>query len=69
VRYQQGGVQAAFSDAVFDRKEAELAVKLSAAYFDALFSMERLALTDAEISAYRRSANWPSGVARVARGR
>ena len=53
VRYQQGGIQAAFSDAVFDRKEAELAVKLSGAYFDALFSMERLALTDAEISAYQ----------------
>ncbi len=53
VRYQQGGVQAAFSDAVFDRKEAELAVKLSSAYFEVLFSMERLALTDAEIAAYR----------------
>ncbi len=53
VRYQQGGVQAAFSDAVFDRKEAELAVKLSSAYFEVLFSMERLALTDAEISAYK----------------
>jgi protease secretion system outer membrane protein len=53
VRYQQGGIQAAFSDAVFDRKEAELVVKLSGAYFDALFSMERLALTDAEISAYQ----------------
>lgn len=53
VRYQQGGVQAAFSDAVFDRKEAEMAVKLSGAYFEALFSIERLALTDAEIAAYR----------------
>ena len=53
MRYQQGGIQAAFSDAVFDRKEAELVVKLSGAYFDALFSMERLALTDAEISAYQ----------------
>jgi protease secretion system outer membrane protein len=53
VRYRQGGVQAAFSDAVFDRKEAELAVKLSSAYFEVLFSMERLALTDAEIAAYR----------------
>lgn len=53
VRYQQGGVQAAFSDAVFDRKEAELAVKLSSAYFEVLFSIERLALTDAEIAAYR----------------
>ncbi len=53
VRYQQGSVQVAFSDAVFDRKEAELAVKLSSAYFEVLFSIERLALTDAEIAAYR----------------
>lgn len=52
VRYQQGGVQAAYSDAVFDRKEAELAVKVTAAYLDALFSMDRLALADAEIAAY-----------------
>jgi protease secretion system outer membrane protein len=41
VRYQQGGVQAAFSDAVFDRKEAELAVKLAGAYFEALFWRSR----------------------------
>jgi len=53
VRYRQGGVQAAFSDAVFDRKEAEFAVKLAAAYFEVLFSLERLALSDAEIAAYR----------------
>lgn len=52
VRYQQGGVQAAYSDAVFDRKEAELAVRVTAAYLDALFSMDRLALADAEIAAY-----------------
>ena len=52
VRYQQGGVQAAYSDAVFDRKEAELAVKVTAAYLDALFAMDRLALADAEIAAY-----------------
>ena len=52
VRYQQGGVQAAYSDAVFDRKEAELAVKVSNAYFDALLAMEKLALADAEITAY-----------------
>jgi len=53
VRYRQGGVQAAFSDAVFDRKEAEFAVKLASAYFEVLFSLERLALSDAEIAAYR----------------
>lgn len=53
VRYQQGSVQAAHSDAVFDRKEAELAVKLSGAYFEALLAIEKLALTDAEIAAYR----------------
>ena len=52
VRYQQGGVQAAYSDAVFDRKEAELAVKVSGAYLDALLAMDRLALADAEIAAY-----------------
>ncbi len=53
VRYRQGGVQAAFSDAVFDRKESEFAVKLASAYFEVLFSLERLALSDAEIAAYR----------------
>lgn len=52
VRYQQGGVQAAYSDAVFDRKEGEMTVKLAAAYFEALFSIERLTLADAEIAAY-----------------
>jgi len=53
VRYRQGGVQAAFSDAVFDRQEAEFAVNLASAYFDVLFSLENLALSDAEIAAYR----------------
>jgi protease secretion system outer membrane protein len=53
VRYQQGGVQAAHSDAIFDRKEAELAVKVSAAYFEILLATEKLALTDAEMAAYR----------------
>lgn len=52
VRYQQGGVQAAYSDAVFDRKEGEMTVKLAAAYFEALFSGERLTLAEAEITAY-----------------
>ena len=52
VRYQQGGVQAAYSNAVFDRKEAELASKVSTAYFEALLALERLTLTDAEIAAY-----------------
>lgn len=52
VRYQQGSVQAAYSDAVFDRKEAELAVKVTGAYLDTLFAMDRLALADAEIAAY-----------------
>ncbi|MBE2258060.1 MAG: TolC family outer membrane protein [Candidatus Accumulibacter sp.] len=52
VRYQQGGVQTAYSDAVFDRKEAEFASKVSTAYFDVLLALERLALTDAEIAAY-----------------
>lgn len=53
VRYQQGDVQAAYSDAVFDRKEAELALKVSGAYLDTLSAMDRLALADAEITAYR----------------
>ncbi len=52
VRYQQGGVQAAYSNAVFDRKEAELASKVSTAYFEALLALERLTLADAEIAAY-----------------
>ena len=52
VRYQQGGVQAAYSDAIFDRKEAELAVKVAGAYFDALLAMDKLAVADAEIAAY-----------------
>ncbi|MDS4016146.1 MAG: TolC family protein, partial [Candidatus Accumulibacter sp.] len=52
VRKQQGGVQAAYSDAVFDRKEGEMTVKLAAAYFEALFSGERLTLAEAEITAY-----------------
>jgi protease secretion system outer membrane protein len=52
VRYQQGGVQAAYSNAVFDRKEAELASKVSTAYFEALLALEKLTLTDAEIAAY-----------------
>lgn len=52
VRYQQGGVQAAYSDAVFDKKEAELAVKVAGAYLDALYAADQLALADAEIAAY-----------------
>lgn len=52
VRYQQGGVQAAYSDAVFDRKEAEFASKLASAYFEVLLAQEKLTLTDAEIAAY-----------------
>jgi len=52
VRYQQGGAQAAYSDAVFDRKEGEMTVKLTAAYFEAMFSLERLTLAEAEIAAY-----------------
>lgn len=52
VRYQQGGVQAAYSDAIFDRKEAELLVKVAGAYFDTLLAMDKLALADAEITAY-----------------
>uniref|UniRef100_UPI0028C399C8 TolC family outer membrane protein n=1 Tax=Accumulibacter sp. TaxID=2053492 RepID=UPI0028C399C8 len=52
VRYQQGGVQAAYSDAVFDRKEAELAVKVAAAYLETLLASDVLGLADAEIAAY-----------------
>ncbi|MBN8515573.1 MAG: protease secretion system outer membrane protein [Candidatus Accumulibacter regalis] len=52
VRYRQGGVQAAYSNAVFDRKEAELASKVSTAYFEALLALERLTLSEAEIVAY-----------------
>lgn len=52
VRYQQGGAQVAYSDAVFDRKAAEMAVKVSGAYFDTLLAMDRLDLADAEMTAY-----------------
>ncbi len=52
VRYQQGGVQAEYSAAVFDRKEAELAVKVAGAYLEALLALDKLALADAEIAAY-----------------
>ena len=45
VRYQQGGVQAAYSDAVFDRKEAELAVKVAAAYLETLLASDVLGLS------------------------
>ena len=49
VRYQQGGVQAEYSDAVFNRKEGELAVRLALAYFDLLLVGEKLAFSDAEV--------------------
>ncbi|KFB67137.1 TolC family outer membrane protein [Candidatus Accumulibacter vicinus] len=52
VRYQQGSAQVAYSDAVFDRKAAEMAVKVSGAYFDTLLAMDRLDLADAEMTAY-----------------
>lgn len=52
VRYQQGGVQAAYSDALFDQKEAELAVKVSGAYLETLLARDVLGLADAEIAAY-----------------
>jgi protease secretion system outer membrane protein len=68
VRYQQGSVQVAYSDAVFDRKAAEMAVKVSAAYFDALcwpstnwpWPMRKSRLMV-------RSASLPSAVGRVAK--
>jgi len=52
VRYRQGFVQAAYSNAVFDKKEAEMAIRLSTAYFEALLAMEKLALSEAEVAAY-----------------
>lgn len=52
VRYRQGHVQAAYSDAIFDKKDAELAMRLVSAYFDALLAMEKLALSEAEVAAY-----------------
>jgi hypothetical protein len=68
VRYQQGGVQAAYSDAVFDRKEAELASKLSGAYFEALLAIEKMDTDRCRNCRLWRSASLPSGVA-VAKGR
>lgn len=52
VRYQQGGVQAEYSDAVFSRKEGELALQVSMAYFDVLLATEKCALADAEVAAF-----------------
>ncbi|HQO29781.1 MAG TPA: TolC family protein, partial [Accumulibacter sp.] len=52
VRYRQGFVQAAYSNAVFDKKEAEMAMRLTTAYFEALLAMEKLALSEAEVTAY-----------------
>lgn len=52
VRYRQGWVQAAYSNAVFDKKEAEFAVRLATAYFEALLALEKLTLAEAEITAY-----------------
>ncbi len=58
-RYQQGEVQAEYSDALFSKKEMELAIRVAAAYFDLLAANEKLALADAEITAFsdqRRAA-------------
>ena len=52
VRYQQSEVQAAYSDAVFGKKEAELAIRVAIAYFDLLLAHERLAFADAEVAAF-----------------
>jgi outer membrane protein, protease secretion system len=59
VRYQQSGVQAEYSEALFSKKEAELAIRVAIAYFDLLLANEKLALADAEVAAFtdqRRSA-------------
>ena len=57
VRYRQGYIQAAYSDAVFEKKEAELAMRLVSAYFEALLAMDKLALNEAE--ALARQTNYP----------
>lgn len=52
LRYKQGGLQAAYSEAVFGQKEAEFAIQVTSAYFDVLLAAERLALADAEVTAF-----------------
>lgn len=52
VRYQQGAVQAEYSAAVYSKKEADLAVRVAAAYFDLLLAGEKLAFADAEVTAF-----------------
>lgn len=52
LRYKQGGLQVAYSEAVFSQKEGDLAVQLIAAYFDVLLAAEKLALSNAEVTAF-----------------
>ncbi|CAG0939595.1 Outer membrane protein TolC [Gallionellaceae bacterium] len=51
-KYKQGGLQDAYSAAVFNQKEADLVVQVAAAYFDVLLATDQLALSDAEVAAF-----------------
>lgn len=51
-RYQQGGVQVAFSEAQYRKKQTEMLLRVATAYFDVLLASEKLALAEAEIAAF-----------------
>lgn len=52
VRYQQGGVQSEYSDAIYSRKETEMLVRVASAYFELLLATEKHAFADAEVAAF-----------------
>lgn len=51
-RYQQGTVQAEYSELVFLKKQDDLAVRVAGAYFDLLLAAEKLAFANAEVNAF-----------------
>ena len=52
VRYQQGLVQAEYSELVFLKKQDDLAIRVCGAYFDLLLAAEKLAFANAEVNAF-----------------
>lgn len=52
LRYRQGGVQSDYSEAVFSKKEGELAIRVASAYFDLLLAAEKLAFSNAEVASF-----------------
>lgn len=52
MRYRQGAIQSDYSEAVFNKKEGELALRVAGAYFDLLLAAEKLALSEAEVTSF-----------------